>query len=146
VLSKTVKYVNPKDLKIDPRLNPKIDEVFVDLVKKALTGEVLVYFGAVPTVLCVPYDLDFRPDKHEIAKQLIDKYTEDNDNNEFHHLMVYPRGIWFIVPDDYIELFATFKGLPAYVPCWIFGKTDNEYVKDIQGPIHPENVRKLLGF
>ncbi len=47
-----------------PDLTPKHDERFSALLQGAVSGDVPVYFAAVPLALCVPFDLDYRPDLH----------------------------------------------------------------------------------
>lgn len=54
-------------------------------------------------------------------------------------------GTWFIVSDDYIPLFAALTGLPDYVPCRVLGKPDSTLLRNVQGPIDPEEVPKLPG-
>jgi hypothetical protein len=141
-----MEIVNLKDIHTHPDLSPKLDETFISLMQKALEGEVPVYFAAVPLVLCVPFDLDYRPDLHHIAAQVIAEYAKDLNNKTFHKMLVYPRGKWFIVGDHYLELFSTFEALPAYAPCWILGKLDNEHVRDLQGPISPDDFKKIFGY
>ena len=138
--------ISPEKIHTHPDLSPKIDEKLMSLMQQAYDGEIPVYFAAVPLVLCVPYDLDYRPDLHPVGAEIIRQIAEDAKNNKFPKMLVYPRGKWFVVADHYLELFATFEGLPAYVPCWILGKPDNELIQDLQGPIPLEDVRKILGI
>ena len=138
--------INIKDINISPDLSPNIDRRLVLLIKQAAAGKLPVYFAAVPLVLCVPYDFDYRPDLHPIGEQAIRKFVEDAKANKFPRMLVYPRGKWFVVADHYIELFSTFEGLPAYAPCWILGKPDNEHIRDLQGPITQDGVMGILGM
>ena len=98
-------------------LTPKHDERFSALLEGAVSGEVPVYFAAVPLALCVPFDLDYRPDLHQVRAMAITEMTEDWSKGQFQNLVVYQRGKWFVVSDDYITLFAALTGLPDYIPC-----------------------------
>lgn len=129
-----------------PELTPKHDERFAALLQGAVSGDVPVYFAAVPLALCVPFDLDYRPDLHPIGGKAIGQMTEEWSNGQVHKLFVYQRGKWFVVSDDYIVLFAALKGLPDYVPCWVLGKPEGDLVRDVQGPIASNDVARLLGI
>ncbi len=133
-------------LRIDPALNPKRDEEWMRLAEACLKGDVPVFFAGVPLVLCVPFDLDYRPDLHPAGRQAIDTVKQDWINQRPHYLVVYPRGKWFVVSDDYIQLFAALEGRPDYLPCWVLGRPDNDMVLDVQGPIAQEDVRTIMGF
>lgn len=122
-------------IKSIPELTPKRDERFMELANAAISGEVRVYFAAVPVALCVPFDLDYRPDLHPVGAQAISQMTENCRNGHFQRMFVYQRGKWFVVSDDYIVLFASLNGLPDYVPCWVLGKPESELVQDLQGPV-----------
>jgi len=142
-VTKTVKV---KDIHIDPTLSPKTDEEWMHLAEAATKGRLPVYFAAIPLILCVPFDLDYRPDLHPVGKQAIEQAKLEWKQNNFHNLIVYPRGKWFVVSDDYIQLFAALEGRPDYLPCFILGKPDNDLLRDVQGPIAIEDVPKILGL
>jgi hypothetical protein len=116
------------------------------LLQGAISGAVSVFFAAVPLALCVPFDLDYRPDLHPVGAKAISDATEAGSKGQFQNLFVYQRGKWFIVSDDYIILFAALNGLPDYVPCWVLGRPEGDLVRDVQGPIAPSEVTRLLGF
>jgi hypothetical protein len=134
--------------KIDslPNLTPKHDERFSALLTGAVSGEVPVYFAAVPLSICVPFDPDYRPDLHPVGEQAICQMADAGSRGQFQKLFVYQRGKWFVVSDDYITLFAALRGQPDYLPCWVLGKPDGDLVRDVQGPITSEDVPKLLGW
>lgn len=134
------------DIHCLPDLTPKRDEQFSALIHGALSGDVPMYFAVVPLALCVPFDLDYRPDLHPIGAKFISQMTEAWSNGRFQNMFVYQRGSWFVVSDDYIVLFAALLGLPDYVPCWVLGKPEGELVRDVQGPIASNEVAKLLGM
>lgn len=142
----SIRRVSTKDLHFLPDLTPKRDETFMQLAEKALRGEVPVYFAAVPLAQCVPYDMEYRPDKHPVGKEAIQTTAQDWKKGKFTHMTVYPRGAWFVVADDYIPLFAALLGNPDYVPCWVLGKPEVDYARDIQGPIDAQGVRQIFGL
>ena len=134
------------DIHFLPDLTPKHDEQFSALLQRAVSGDVPVYFAAVPLALCVPFDLDYRPDLHPIGAKAISQWTEEWSNGQFKNLVVYQRGKWFVVSDDYIVLFAALPGLPDYVPCWVLGKPEGDLVRDVQGPVASNDVARFLGI
>ena len=138
--------IRTSSINIDLNLCPNKDSTFDRLFEQAMKGETPVYFGAVPLALCIPADPDYRPDMHNIGAQAIEIALNDAKRGNFHNLIVYPRGIWFVVSDDYIPLFASLRGLPDYVPCWILGKPNNELVKDLQGPISVTALPQAFGI
>lgn len=140
------KRVKVSDLSIDPGLCPNDDPTFDRLFDQAMKGITPVYFGSVPLGLCIPADPDYRPDKHPAGAAAIEASYQEAVQGKLSSLIVYPRGIWFVVSDDYVPLFASLRGRPDYVPCWILGKPDNELVKDLQGPIALADWRKSFGL
>lgn len=96
--------------------------------------------------LCIPFDPDYRPDLHPVSEQTIRQAMQRWQDGNLPAIIVYPRGIWFVVSDDYIPLFAALRGQPDYVPCWILGKPDNDLLKDTQGPFDPKELTKALGL
>lgn len=138
--------MKPSDIRSLPDLTPKHDERFSALLQCAASGDVPVYFAAVPLAICVPFDLDYRPDLHPVGEQAISQMIDGWTKGQFQKLFVYQRGKWFVVSDDYITLFAALQGQPDYVPCWVLGKPDSDLVRDVQGPIATKDVPKLLGI
>lgn len=133
-------------INIDPTLQPKHDSEWDRLFEAALQGTLPVYFAGVPLVLCIPFDLDYRPDLHPIGAKAIQATIEAAKANDFQNLIVYPRGKWFIVSDDYIPLFAALQGRPDFLPCFVLGKPDNDMLVGVQGPIAVGDLRKAFGF
>ena len=129
-----------------PDLTPMHDEQFSALLQRAVSGDVPVYFAAVPLALCVPFDLDYRPDLHPVGAKAIGQMTEEWRNGQLQKMFVYQRGNWFVVSDDYIVLFAALPGLPDYMPCWVLGKPEGDLVRDVQGPVALNDVARLLGI
>ncbi len=125
-------------------LTPKRDQMFLELASRAYAGKVPVYFAAIPLVLCVPFDLDYRPDRHPAGRHAIQRAAESWYSGDLHPLRVYPRGKWFLVSEDYVPLFAALLGMPEYVPCYVFGRPDDAIAKHVDGPMRASAVRKLL--
>jgi hypothetical protein len=129
-----------------PELTPKRDQRLSELMEGALQGKVRVYFAAVPLALCVPFDLDYRPDQHPIGASAIRETSEQWGKGQFQNLLTYQRGAWFVIADDYIPLFSALSGMPDYVPCWVLGEPDSDYVKDVQGPLALGDVPGIFGM
>ncbi len=138
--------VAPSAVHFLPGLTPKHDEQFSALLNRALAGDVPVYFAAVSLSLCVPFDLDYRPDLHAAGAMAISEMDEAWRNGQLQKMFVYQRGSWFVVSDDYIVLYAALRGRPEYVPCWVLGLPESDLVCDVQGPIEPSSIRGLLGL
>ena len=138
--------MDPHEIGYDPDLTPKHDETMIVLMEQAIKGELPLYSGKVPLGLIVPFDLDYRPDTHPIGKQMIDLAFKEGSEGKLYSIIVYPRGIWFVSSDDYPYLFAAIRGRPDYVPCWILGKPDSPFVKDLRGPIAVDEVPRAFGL
>lgn len=141
-----VEKINPNEIHFLPELTPKRDEMLLSLMEQALKDELPLYYAAIPLALCIHFDVEYRPDMHPLGKTAIKQASDEATQNIFQELLVYPKGLWFVVADDYIPLFAAIGGLPDYVPCYILGKPDNPHIKDVQGPIHQQDVAKVLGL
>jgi len=139
-------HVKASDIHFDPDLTPARDETFMRHLENALNGTEPIYFAAVPTSICIPFDQDYRPDLHPVGAAAIKLAAEQASNGEHQKLITYQRGYWFIVSDDYIPNFAALTGLPDYLPCFILGKPDHPLVRDLQGPIDPSYFKKHVGL
>lgn len=89
---------------------------------------------------------NYRPDIHLAGEVAIQLTMQHWQNGNIPKLIVYPRGIWFMEPDDYIALFASLRSQPDYLSCRILGKPENDLVKDAQRPIDQRGVKRILGF
>ena len=133
-------------IQCSPGLTPKHDERLMELMEQANAGKLPVYFASVPIGQIVPFDLDYRPDLHPVGTKAISLCIENWKKGEFQYLRVYQRGAWFVVSDDYIQLFAALQGRPDYLPCWVLGKPEHKQLKDVQGPLAQADVRGILGL
>jgi hypothetical protein len=131
-------------LTIDPDLDPGTDETFLALLQRALEGELPVYAAAVPPVLIIPHNPDFRPDQVPRGQLAIEATYEDWCAGQVSWLVVYPRGRWYVLSDDYIPLFAALRGMPDYLPCLILGTPDDPMLQDLQGPLTTDALWQTL--
>jgi hypothetical protein len=138
------KKVKVEDIHPMEGLKPLEDETLLYLWQQAIKGSIPVYFAAVPLELIEPYDKEYDPRKHPVGKKVIETMIQAWQKNQFQPVWVYPKGDKFILSDDYCVYYAALTGQPDYVPCWILGKTDHHDVKDMQGPIEPEEINKML--
>ncbi|MGF1573632.1 MAG: hypothetical protein ACFCU1_11255 [Sumerlaeia bacterium] len=134
------------NIKSAPDLAPAHDEQFAKLFASAINGTVPVYFAAVPVGNIVPFDLDYRPDLNKMGAAGIQHCFKQAQQGHFQKLIVYQRGAWFVVSDDYVPLFAYLQGGPDYMPCWIMGKPTGNGLKDVQGPLATTEVKKAFGI
>jgi hypothetical protein len=129
-----------------PGLQPLKDEVFLYLLKEAISGKLSVYFAAVPLELIEPFDKKYNPSLHPVGMAAIQQVMTDWENGHFANSWVYPKDGNFILSDDYIIYFAALEGQPDYIPCLILGDPHQDGVKDIQGPLSLGFIKKQLGF
>jgi hypothetical protein len=136
----SLKHIDINSLNVDPTLRPNYDSRFSVLYDKAMKKEIPIYFAPIPLSLCIPYDVDFRPDLHPIGKQVMAEKREQALSGQVALMYVYQRGFWFVVSDDYFTFFAALFGNPEFVPCYILGEPSHPLLDDVQGPFNPENL------
>ena len=142
-----MRRVPVSELRIDPQMAPKRDGRFVEFLKAAVKGERPVYFAQIPLILCVPFDLDYRPDLHPVTASAIHQRAVQVRKRLSPALFVYPRGKWFVVADDCLPFFAAVEERREYIPCWVLGALENPLPEKIQGLIDPTEFRtKILGW
>jgi len=136
----------PEDPQINPSWVPPTDFVFQYLLQEALYGVMPVYFAAVSLPRLRRFAPEFRPERTTggaaVVRSIQDRWRKGN----FQAMWVYPKGDLFIVADDYFTLAAAESGKPDFCPCWILGPVGEHGVKDVQGPVEPTSLRKLLGL
>jgi hypothetical protein len=130
-------------LKIDPAIAPKPDETLIRLVGLAVKGHMPVYLAQIPLAPCVPFDLDYGPEVHPAIAKLTQDRIEKLQQQPI-SMIVYPRGHWFIVSDDYPTLFAYRERLPSHAPCIVIGKPEGEHVEVLEGPLTPEEAKEAI--
>lgn len=129
----------------DPNLVPLLDESFIDRCAQAMHGGLAVYCGVVPIGRIVPFDVDYRPDKHPIGSKAIDAFASEWKHGNVSRIVVYPRGPWLVASDDYVKLLAALRAGADYVPCWILGRPDVEGIEELQGPLTPADAARIFG-
>lgn len=132
------------DLRNHPTLTPPHDSIFSQLLQAALTGEIAVYFAAIPLRLIKPFSSTYDPRLHPLGKLAVAAVKEEWKNERFKNMIVYPQGDNFVMSDDYITYYASLEGQPDFVPCWIMGQVTSADVCDVQGPIRGEDLRTIL--
>lgn len=138
--------MDPREIEALAGLRPLYDPVFNHLLEGACNGSVDVYFAAVPLGLVRPFDPDYDPTKHPIGEAAVRELMSRWGMGKFQNSWVYQKGQEFVLSDDYIAWEAARRGQPDFLPCWILGKCTNSEVRDVQGPIDPKDVRRLLGI
>lgn len=136
---------NHEDLIFLPELTPKKDEHLLSLLSQAFHNKIPVHFAVVPVSLIVPFDLDYRPDLHELGAKSIAAMVDELTNNKLAYPLLYPRGFWFILSDDYISLNAYIRVGVQAIGCFILGEFDHPQIKQIE-VVPPDQVRRMLGM
>lgn len=127
-------------------LRPLRDDVLGYLLGRALQGHVPVYFAAIPRGLIRPFDSEYDPAKHPVGAAAIEHTAAEWRAGNYPSIWVYPSGDAYVLSDDYIPWAAALRGKPQFLPCWVLGYPSVPGAVDINGPIEPERVRRLLGI
>lgn len=138
--------VNPHNIKAAEGLKPLFVSVFSHLIERACKGAVDVYFAAVPVGLLRPFDRDYDPCAHPAGEAAVEAVMAHWKKGQFQYVWVYQQGDEFLLSDDYIIWEAAKRGRPDCLPCWVLGKPLHPQARDVQGPIDPNEVPRLLGF
>lgn len=137
------KRVRVDSLKSDPSTAPKSDETLLRLIQDAVKGKVPVYLAIVPLSRCGPFDADYGPHVRPAIAALTNARTQQVTEQPI-PMLVYPKGQWFMVSDDYPTLFAYMRNLPEQVPCVVLGKPEGEGVEIVKGPLTPEEAKTAI--
>lgn len=129
-----------------PGLQPLEDKVFQYLFGQAMTGDLQVFWAAIPMGLIIPFDKEYNPSLHPVGAAAIEEVTKEWQKGQFRYCWVYPQNKKFVLSDDYIIYFAALNGKPDYLPCFVMGDPHEDGVVDIQGPMSPESLREYAGF
>jgi len=143
--------VRVDSLRIDPATAPKTDETLIRLIQEACEGKVPVYLAVIPLTRCVPFDLNYSPEVHptiaaltEARAQQIADMTARDGGAPAPSLLVYPRGQWFVVSDDYPTLFAYRRSEWTYVAAVVLGEPEGEGVEIVRGPLSAEEAKAAI--
>ena len=71
-----------------PELQYATDERLMSLMEAALKGEIPVYHGMVPLGICVPFDVNYRPDGHQALVRITEKVLADAKQGIFAKILV----------------------------------------------------------
>jgi hypothetical protein len=126
------------------QLEPPRDPMLMQLLERALKGDIPVYFAAIPLRLVRPFSTLYNPSQHPAGRQAIAEVQERWKRQEFTHMVVYQQDDKFVMSDDYITYYACLEGNPDYVPCWVLGNCTSPDACDVQGPIRREDLRRIL--
>ena len=143
--SVTIKYIDRDSIKVDPAMRPNYDERFTRHYEQALLGEIPTYFAEVPTKLLVPFDVDFRPDKHPMGIKTMEAMAKRWQKGDFSAIYAYQRGFWFVVSDDYNAMFTAILNNYGTVVCLVMGELNHPMVTKFQR-IPPDEVSQAFGF
>lgn len=141
-----LKWLSEKELpeKIGHTFKPPEDPIFAYLVEEAIRGRVPVYFVAVPLNLIRPFAPEFHPENVPGGKQALEALVAHSQGGKIQYIWVYPRQEHFVMSDDYFTYAAATKLQPDFLDCMILGHPIVPGVKDAQGPIRTEDIRRLL--
>lgn len=140
------RLVRPDQLTVNPDWKPPSDPVFRHLLEEATSGAIPVYFAAIPPARILRYQAAFRPELTKDGDKVVRAIMDEWRQGGFLPIWVYPKGDLFVASDDYFTLAAAERGEPDFLPCWVLGRPSDTIAKDVQGPITPEGVRKMLGL
>ena len=135
--------VRVDSLKSDPATAPKSDETLLRLIHEAVEGKVPVYVAIVPLVRCRQFDLDYGPERHPDIAALTQATAKQLDEKP-PSILVYPRGQWFVVSDDYPTLFAYQRSEWTYVAAIVLGRPEGEGVEIVRGPLSAEEAKAAI--
>ena len=127
-------------------LRPLYDPVFSYLLEGAVAGRVPVYYGEIPLDLIRPFDPDHTPSSHPVGRAAVQETIRRWVQGDFQKVWVYQKKQHFVLSDDYIVWEATKEGRPDFLPCWVLGNPSHGSIKNVQGPIEPAEIARLLGL
>lgn len=133
-------------IQTDPVTAPLLDEIFMRLMEESLDGKLQVFFAAVPMDLLHPFDPAYDPEDIPGGAQAVEYIFQQARKGDFPHLIVYPSDDVYVVSDDYAKLAALRRGQPDFAACWVLGQPAVPGVKDIQGPIAKDQLKKVFGL
>jgi len=136
-------WVRVDSLRSDPATAPKNDETLLELIQDACKGDVPVYLAILPLPRCVPFDTDYSPDIHPSIAALTEARAKQLDEKP-PSMLVYPRGLSFVVSDDYPSLFAYMRSDWSYVAAVVLGKPEGEGVEIVRGPLSTEEAKTAI--
>lgn len=126
------------------KTDPDRDERFLELGELCVKGELPMYFADAPMSAIVPFDFDYRPDRLKTHSAAMKVEEQEMLAHGLRPMIVYQRGIWLVVSDDYLRLFTLIFGGAEKVPLWLIGEPNSPFVNVIDGPLPLEKVREVF--
>ena len=125
-------------------LVPRTDDIFVNLLGRAVTGEVPVYFAIIPRPLVRPFDTTCNVAAHPAGEAAIKNAMSDLIASEYHFAWVYPHRGAYVLSNDYVIWAAAERGNVEFLPCWVLGFPAVQGAVGVSGPVEPSVVRLIL--
>ena len=132
----------PADLNCS--LVPRTDDMFMNLVGRAVAGAVPVYFAIIPRSLVRPFDASCNVAAHPAGEAAINMVMSDFRASEYHYAWAYPHEGAYVLSNDYVIWAAAERGQVDYLPCWVLGFPAVKGVVGISGPLESSVVRLIL--
>lgn len=133
-----------RDANLNCSLVPRTDDIFVNLLGRAVAGEVPVYFAIVPRSLVQAFDTTCNVGAHPAGEAAIKNVMSDLIASEYHYVWVYPHEGAYVVSSDYVIWAAAERGKVEYLPCWVLGFPAVQGAVGVSGPVEPSVVRLIL--
>ena len=125
-------------------LVPRTDDIFMNLLGRAVAGDLPVYFAIVPRSLVRPFDATCNVAAHPAGEAMIKDVMRDWRVSEFHYAWVYPHDGEYVLSNDYVIWAAAERSRLDYLPCWVLGFPALKGVLGVSGPLEPTVVRLIL--
>ena len=125
-------------------LVPRTDDMFMNLLDRAVAGEVPVYFAIIPRSLVRPFDTTCNVAAHPVGEAAIRNVMSDLIASEYHYAWVYPHEGAYVLSNDYVIWAAAERGKVEYLPCWVLGFPAVQGAVGVSGPVEPSVVRLIL--
>ena len=133
-----------RDADLNFSLVPRTDDTFMNLLGRAIAGDVPVYFAIVPRSLVRPFDTTCNVAAHPTGEAAIKKVMSDLIASGYHYAWVYPHEGAYVLSNDYVIWAAAERGKVEYLPCWVLGFPAVQGAVGVSGPLEPSVVRLIL--
>lgn len=136
--------LSPGAADLNCSLVPRTDDMFMNLLGRAVAGEVPVYFAIVPRSLVRPFDTTCNVAAHPAGEAAIKNVMSDLISSEYHYTWVYPHEDGYVLSNDYVIWAAAERSKVEYLPCWVLGFPAVRGAVGVSGPVGPSVVRLIL--
>ena len=141
-----VKKTNRKFVSVTAGLSPKVDPVFIELFKRALSGDLPTYLGCIPLRLIHPFDREYCTDDIPDGRRVSRKMERKIDLESAPAVWVYPKDGIFILSDDYFAYAALRNSRMKSAACFILGGPLSSEVENLVGPLSEKRVMEAMGI